>query len=70
MIQSKTLEALNYFLDEDIHSHKDNIAEDNNSKELNVYYKGYIDGLEYAKHLINQNWKHDEGNIIERIKYK
>lgn len=70
MIQSETLEALNYFLDEDIQSHKDNIAEENNSKELNGYYKGFINGLEYAKHLINQNWKHDEDDIVERIKCK
>jgi hypothetical protein len=57
MIEPKTLDALNYFLDEDIQNCKDSITEFEGYDNLIAYYNGQIKGLEYAKDLVNQNWK-------------
>jgi hypothetical protein len=61
MIQPKTLDALNYFLDEDIESCILSL-EQNLSDQLNAYYKGRINSLKYAKELINQEWIPDDNS--------
>jgi hypothetical protein len=57
LIQPKTLEALNYFLDEDLESRKDSLKEMDQNSKLASYYMGYINALKYAKELVNQKWK-------------
>jgi hypothetical protein len=61
MIQPKTLDALNYFLDEDIESCILSL-EQNLSDQLNAYFKGRINSLKYAKELINQEWIPDDNS--------
>lgn len=59
MIQPETLKSLNYFIDEDMETHKDNLDEGGISAQLESYNKGYINALEYVRHLINQPWMED-----------
>lgn len=65
MIRPKTFGDLSYCINEYLQLHNVNIAEGSNSKELYEYHKGYINALEYAKHLVNQNWIDDEANYYK-----
>lgn len=65
MSQPKTFEELNYCINEYLQLHNVNKAEDSNSKELYEYHKGYVNGLEYAKSLI-QNRKYDEDDQYKK----
>ncbi len=60
MIQPKTLDAINYFLDSELEYYKLELQDDEgiNSK-LKYYYKGIIEGLKSAKETVNQNWIDD-----------
>lgn len=65
MSQPKTFEELNYCINEYLQLHNVNKDEDSNSKKLYEYHKGYVNGLEYAKSLI-QNGKYDEDGQYKR----
>lgn len=60
MIQPKTLEALNYFLNESISRIEDEINEikgENPESKLLIFKTGKLTGLKESLHLINCNWK-------------
>jgi hypothetical protein len=58
-INPKTLDALNYFIEEDILTCKENIKLTENNQKLNDFYRGKLVSLEEVKVLINQDWRHE-----------
>ena len=58
MIEPKTLNAINYFLDEDIECDEESLREVKDSSLIS-FYKGRIDAYRSVKELVNMNWKPD-----------
>ena len=56
LIQSKTLEALNYFLDEEIKTTQEDLEGSKGDIESTYYYKGVLEGLKVSKMWINSGW--------------
>ncbi|MGK4040863.1 hypothetical protein AB0Y20_01080 [Heyndrickxia oleronia] len=61
MIQPKTLDAINYFLENEIEHYQLELQDDEEmNSELKHYYKGIIEGLKSAKETVNQDWKEQQ----------